>query len=88
MSEKCVQCLREIGSTDCQQGQKIDDTWYPIHIGCADLWANEDWESDQGHTEANLETVQAYVAELEPGDSVTIERREMKRIEFLRLPEL
>jgi hypothetical protein len=95
MIEICVQCKTEIPTNACQQGQKIDGEWYPLHVGCADVWANElipvwvvDWDGEFGHVEPSLDTIKAYISELEPDERMTVQGRPpMKRIEYLNLPE-
>jgi len=91
----CVQCKTEIPIGACQQSQKIDGVTYPLHIGCADAWAEEQiavWTLSSDHdgfTIDSLECVKQHVENMDADDeeSVEITARKMKRIDFLKLPE-
>lgn len=89
---ECVQCKTEIPKGACQQGQKIDGVWYPLHVGCADIWASEKIKvytilDDHGYITASIEDVCCHIENVEPGDSVEITVRQMERIKYLNLPE-
>lgn len=97
--QTCLQCKGDIHLNDCQQGQLIDGTFYPLHIGCADVWCSEKIpvyvveNDEQGYTTANLEDVfdEIRCTELLDDDdeqSVTVTIRKMARIAYLKLPEI
>lgn len=92
MSEVCVQCKEIIPDNACQQGQKIDDIWYPLHLGCADAWASEELEvwtiatEDYCYTDFK-DSVIAEIDNLEEEQELILRKWKMPRLQFLTLPE-
>jgi hypothetical protein len=90
--EICVQCNQVIPKGACQQGQLIDDEWYPLHIGCAETWCQEGIEvwtikaHDYGYT-GDIECVKSELENLDFGEEITFQKRTIPRIEFLMMPE-
>jgi len=92
-SETCAHCRAVIPAGAVQQGQLIDDDWYPLHVGCADAWATEEipvWtieHEDYGYTTGSASMAEGEAAELEDGQSITVTRGKMQRLKYLTLPE-
>lgn len=92
-TEICRYCGTEIPPNACQEGQHIDGVWYPLHVGCADTWLNEMipvWTvtSDGfGYTEGHARNLVDLIENMDEGSEYQIERRTMKRIDYLNLPE-
>lgn len=92
-AETCCFCKVEIPAGACQQSQRVDEEWFPLHVGCAEAWVNEAipvWtieHCDYGYTTAAVGDVECEIAELEHEQSITVTRRSMARLEYLKLPE-
>ena len=90
--EKCVYCHESIPMNAVQQGQSIDGTWYPLHVGCFDEWAEEEIEvwtvkaEDYGYT-SDRASVIAEIDHLEDDQEITFRKWKMPRLKYLMLPE-
>lgn len=94
MAEFCCFCTKEIPAGACQQSQKIGGVFYPLHVGCADVWANQEIPvctityDDGGYT-TDLDGAIEHLKNMEPdGDEISISTSKMPRIKFLTLPEM
>ncbi len=91
-AEQCLVCHGDITMTMCQQSQEIDGTSYPLHVGCFDVWANEEIEVFTVRTEdyaytTNYSSVLAEMHEMSYGDEVTVKKWKMPRLKYLMMPE-
>lgn len=93
-TEKCAHCGGDITPTMCQQGGTFNGVYYPLHVGCGDVWGNEQinvWSvSFKGAcslTVTDVESVIDVIREMDIDDEYSIERNNMKRVDYLKLPE-
>ena len=91
-TEYCLQCCLEIPPGACQQGGLINGEWHPFHVGCSEVWCNEEIEvwtitaEDYGYT-SDKDSVLAEIDHLEDDQELTVRKWKMPRIKYLELPE-
>jgi hypothetical protein len=90
----CWVCKGAMNVGMCQSGVRHDGETKAAHVGCADLWSNEEihvWKvaspGNGSYCEEFPENVTEMLKEMSHGEEYVITRMVMKRAKYESLPE-